>query len=200
MTTSEMLTGLQMKADSGNSFAASLLAGYAKYKGFTPRQMPWAEKLAREALNPIVPENLGGDLSAITTKFKTARANGLKRPALLFFNVGKFAPKLKITLAPDTGKNPGALYVKAGYDYMGKVTPDGALVPSRAMNDDIKTFLKAFAADPVSVSAANGKAAGSCCYCAHELTDARSLNAGYGPVCAKHWGLPWGEVELKEAA
>ena len=27
-------------------------------------------------------------------------------------------------------------------------------------------------------------------FCALPLTDAGSVEVGYGPVCAKHWGLP----------
>jgi len=43
--------------------------------------------------------------------------------------------------------------------------------------------------------ASNGNAAGACCYCGTELIDARSVEAGYGPTCAKKWRLPWGTRE-----
>lgn len=33
---------------------------------------------------------------------------------------------------------------------------------------------------------------GHCIACAHDLTDDRSLTVGYGPVCAKRYGWPWG--------
>ena len=33
---------------------------------------------------------------------------------------------------------------------------------------------------------------GNCVACAHDLTDDRSLTVGYGPVCAKRYGWPWG--------
>lgn len=32
-----------------------------------------------------------------------------------------------------------------------------------------------------------------CCFCWAPLDDARSIVKGYGPVCARHWGLPWGD-------
>lgn len=38
-----------------------------------------------------------------------------------------------------------------------------------------------------------GQLYGTCCYCWRELTDERSIEAGYGPVCAENRGLPWGE-------
>lgn len=37
-----------------------------------------------------------------------------------------------------------------------------------------------------------GALTGTCVYCARELNDERSIEAGYGPVCADKNGLPWG--------
>lgn len=38
----------------------------------------------------------------------------------------------------------------------------------------------------------------SCCYCRDRLKDFRSVALGYGPTCAKRWGLPWGlECDVK---
>lgn len=34
---------------------------------------------------------------------------------------------------------------------------------------------------------------GNCVFCGRTLTDERSIDAGYGPVCAEHNDLPWGE-------
>lgn len=33
-----------------------------------------------------------------------------------------------------------------------------------------------------------------CVFCSRKLTDERSIEAGYGPDCAEHHGLPWGDV------
>jgi len=41
-------------------------------------------------------------------------------------------------------------------------------------------------------AAAFGKAHGTCVACAKDLTDDRSITVGYGPVCAKRHGWPWG--------
>lgn len=41
-------------------------------------------------------------------------------------------------------------------------------------------------------AAAFGHLYGECCYCARDLTDERSIEVGYGPVCAAKYGLPWG--------
>lgn len=44
-----------------------------------------------------------------------------------------------------------------------------------------------------ATAAAFGHAYGVCVFCTRELTDERSVVVGYGPVCAKHNSLPWGE-------
>jgi len=43
-------------------------------------------------------------------------------------------------------------------------------------------------------ASAFGRLWGSCVFCSRLLTDERSIAVGYGPVCADHNGLPWGEV------
>jgi len=42
----------------------------------------------------------------------------------------------------------------------------------------------------------HGKTTGNCCFCGIELTDPRSLAAGYGPICAGNYNLPWGKVDM----
>ena len=45
----------------------------------------------------------------------------------------------------------------------------------------------------------HGHRTGYCCFCGQLLTDEeRSVAFGYGPVCAKHWGLPWGKIATVE--
>lgn len=39
-----------------------------------------------------------------------------------------------------------------------------------------------------------GQLTGQCVFCSRRLTDERSITVGYGPVCAEHNGLPWGEA------
>ena len=41
-------------------------------------------------------------------------------------------------------------------------------------------------------AAAIGHLTHHCCFCSLELTDGRSIDVGYGPVCASNNGLPWG--------
>lgn len=38
-----------------------------------------------------------------------------------------------------------------------------------------------------------GALTGTCVFCSRKLTDERSIEVGYGPICAEREGLPWGE-------
>ena len=195
LTTADIIKGLTIKSVTGNNFAASLLAGYNKYKSFTPKQLTWAEKLARESLSPetVKPagESVGADFVKIINRFNIAKNNGLKRPALTFqFN----SSPLKISLAPETGANKGFLYVKSGVDYLGKISPSGLFSKSGICGSNIIEFLKQIGNDPVNFSAQHGRETGQCCFCARELTTKESLFVGYGPCCASKWQLPWGKT------
>lgn len=55
-------------------------------------------------------------------------------------------------------------------------------------------LLDKLAADPVGFLAQVGKDMDGCCFCNSALTDPRSKEVGYGPVCAANWGLPWGKT------
>ena len=76
--------------------------------------------------------------------------------------------------------------------YYGRVETDGGYQASRSADDGITAVLRKFSANPVSVAAAYGRLTGNCCFCRKTLTDQRSTSVGYGPVCAVHYGLPWG--------
>lgn len=44
-------------------------------------------------------------------------------------------------------------------------------------------------------AALHGKMTGKCCFCNSPLIDQKSTDVGYGPVCAKHYGLPHGKMD-----
>ena len=53
---------------------------------------------------------------------------------------------------------------------------------------------------PESGSLGYPTASGRCCFCHQSLDDERSTARGYGPVCAEHFGLPWGSRPSEFAA
>jgi hypothetical protein len=108
----------------------------------------------------------------------------LKFPKVAFAAPGN--GEVVISLAGDTGRNPGALYVKLNGEYAGKVTADGVAYGL----DALLPTLRAIEADPAGAGAAYGALRGHCSFCQTKLDDEGSLAVGYGPTCAKNYGLP----------
>jgi hypothetical protein len=63
------------------------------------------------------------------------------------------------------------------------------MVKSRDCTDEVVELLRKLAADPHRVAAEYGNRFSECCFCGLPLKDDRSVAAGYGPVCAKNYGL-----------
>lgn len=60
---------------------------------------------------------------------------------------------------------------------------------------DVKNILTRLCEDPIKFGALKGQEFRHCIFCNTELTSKASLFAGYGPICADNWGLPWGEYK-----
>lgn len=116
-------------------------------------------------------------------------------------------PKIRLTtptgqtlclkLAGNQSKNPGHLMITDGgpygaNKYFGRVDLQGNWNPGRDNTPEVVELLNKLSDDPAGVAAAYGKLTGNCCFCNLPLSDDRSTAVGYGPVCANHYGLPWG--------
>jgi len=122
------------------------------------------------------------DPSGIRDLFESAKSRGLKKPGLWF-------GEIKISEAPATGRNAGALYVKLGGEYAGKII-DKTFHPAWGVKAaPIVEQLLAIATDPATVLREKGRETGTCCCCGRPLTDPVSIAAGIGPICATSWGL-----------
>jgi hypothetical protein len=100
------------------------------------------------------------------------------------------AVSFKISLAPATGRNAGALYVVMIDDdaYQGKV--DG--VTFKAVREAATSTVDALhriAADPMEAAVRYGQKTGKCSCCGRKLTNKVSIEMGIGPICAGTWGL-----------
>jgi hypothetical protein len=109
--------------------------------------------------------------------------------------------EFRLNLAGDRARVPGSINVctAGGYDdrdWLGRITREGVYQSSRKLDGQAETAvalaLNALATDPVQAAKDYGKLTGVCCFCGLKLTDPQSTDRGYGPICAKHWGLPWG--------
>ena len=172
------------------SFAQSLLDQHDMRGSLSEKQMYWVNKLAAEAADRKAPrETAKIDLTKIVDLFDTAGQH-LKHPAIVLDGI-------RLSVAGERAKFPGSINVTSPGSFQdrtwfGRIALDGTFVGSREATPAIVEELKALAADPAGKAALYGKQTGCCCFCARELTDERSIAVGYGPICADHYGLPWG--------
>lgn len=119
-------------------------------------------------------------VEAIETAFANAKEAGIKWPRLRLDDF-VFSP------AGANSNNAGAVYVKRGETYLGKVL-DGRLFASRDCDDQTRDHIVALASDPHNAAIAYGKKFGKCSVCNRELSDPASIERGIGPICAGRYG------------
>lgn len=108
-----------------------------------------------------------------------ARGFGLKWPRITI-------AEIVITMAKPDSRNPGALYVKAHGQYLGKIM-DGKFHAVRECTEEQSKRVLAFLADPQAAAKQYGLETGVCCICNATLTSKWRFR-GIGPICAQKFG------------
>lgn len=176
-------------------FAASMLGAINQWGSLTTGQIDAVRKLiagdaqrakeaAERAANAPVADQAGVDrLKAAfdhAARYSAERGRGIKGQRI---TIGG----MTISPAKATSSNPGALYVKNGGEYLGKVQ-DGRFRRVQACTDTQEKQVLAFIADPKAAAIAYGIETGVCCICNATLTNKASIEAGIGPICATKFG------------
>lgn len=180
---------------SDSDFSRSLVDGIKRFGDLTAGQRAAVERgivkdAARKAeaaarvQNAPLADTAGVDRLKAAFDFAIAKATekgrGLRQPRI---TVGGMV----ISPAKATSTNPGALYVKNGAEYLGKVA-GGRFFAARECGPDQEKKVLAFIADPKAAAIAYGQETGVCCICNATLTNEASMAAGIGPVCAANFG------------
>ncbi len=178
-------------------FARSLVE-QASDRGLSEKQLFWVRKLVADSKPKENASVNLGDFSAVIGLF-TKASESLKRPKVRL-QLADGSP-LALSLAGANARLPGTVNVTDGKPFgsaiwYGRIDAAGKFDLSAKIDagtaSAITALLVNFAANPAKVASAYGKQTGSCCFCARELTDDRSVRVGYGPICADKFALPWG--------
>jgi hypothetical protein len=195
---------------SSRKFAESLISGQWGYRTWVSKGMPsrFSEK-QRGCVEQLIAKAEGyatavsdatadvGNMSGLIEIFQKAKEK-LKWPKIRLEVNGN---PVVLKIAGEKSKYTGEIMVTDGGPfganrYYGRVSREGRWVkPNRDFLElgDVGTLLENMAANPAKTASEYGKLTGQCCFCNKALDDSRSTAVGYGPVCAKHYGLPWGE-------
>jgi|GEM_PF-2881298 len=139
-------------------------------------------------------ESVGtANLSPVIAFISAAREKGLKFPKLRVLDSdGK--SELVLGLTGNGSKVPGSVTVKRDGEYLGLVRPTGEVVSSweapGLFDAVLIDHLLLVASDPAKAAKEFAALKGVCSFCGSQITDDGSVEVGYGPVCAKKWGLP----------
>lgn len=188
----EELASIEAGKARGFEFAIAMLQAIGHYGHLTERQLAAVQRgverdkehAARKAAEakaeaeraPIIADKL-------VAAFEAARDRGLVRPILRFEG-------FSISPAKATSANAGALYVKDGGVYLGKIVGTEFKASwDGKQRKDLADRISSIMADPVEAAKQYGKESGICSCCGRTLTDPASIAAGIGPICAEGWGF-----------
>lgn len=175
-------------------FALAMHQAVEKFGGLTAGQLAavqrcvereaarTADRVARAAAAPTVE---GVDL--LKAAFDKAVAYSAEKGL-------KLSPRITvagITISPAkaASKNAGALYVKSGDDYLGKIA-GGRFHATQSCTGEQQAKVLAFVANPAEAAKVYGQTTGTCCVCNATLIS-KWKHRGIGPICAEKFG--WGE-------
>lgn len=127
----------------------------------------------------------------IVAFLNAARDRGLKFPKVRML-AADGQRELRLQLAGAGSKYPGAVQVTLQGEWIGRILPDGHVAGplAQASHAAHVPHLQAIAADPAAAAKAYAALFCRCSFCGLELTDAGSVEVGYGPICAAKFGLP----------
>lgn len=194
----ETLQALQIRNNGRpNEFVESLCDAYVKYGSWTDGQRPWVHKLANEAeapkSEPRAPTYLFPNIVAMMHE----AAEHLKYPRMVVEIDGN---SIRLSVAGVNSRRPGTVNVTSDgtfeeRDWYGRIDLEGGWEPARRTEKWVTEALREIERDPAGAARVQGQRYGRCCFCRQELTTKESVSVGYGPICAGHYGLPWGHVD-----
>jgi len=182
--------------DRDRDFAGSLIEGFDRYGRVSEKQLYWVNVLIQRAngAKPMASTEL---VSVVEIKNLFAKASkSLKRMKIRLKTT--FNQNVVFTIAGERSKYAGQVMITDGgpfgdNKYFGKIDMEGNLLKTNQCDDNVLSLIKEFADNPAETAGKYGRLTGNCCFCMRGLEDERSVSVGYGPVCANHYGLPWGE-------
>jgi hypothetical protein len=187
------------------AFAVDLITSFSRRRSLSDKQWLWVDKLTQRATNPAADQpatEAVGDFNGVMALFQRAKQK-LRYPKIVLQIDHQ---PVHLSLAGPRSKHEGQVQVTDGGSYgnnvwFGRVDAAGNWTQSRSITEEdvraVRRLLQEFSKDPAGVAKKHGALTGRCCFCNTKLTDEHSTAVGFGPTCAKNYGL---EAEWKGAS
>jgi hypothetical protein len=190
-----MSTAINNMNMSDSKFAADLLKNFNRTGHLSPKQLYWVVALtARAVTKPAAAVNMQVNFAPIAALFARASTK-IKRIKIRLQTVS--AQPVAFSRAGPLSKYTGQILITDGQSFgqnkfFGRIDTSGNFFATAATTSEVQDLIRAFAANPAGVASSYGHLTHECCFCSRGLTDQRSTQVGYGPVCADNFGLAWG--------
>jgi hypothetical protein len=190
--------------DGDVNFATSLANAFDRNGTLSTSQAYWVRRLLLKVAGNGAPAKDYGTYAVIAAEFQRLFDQGKKLPKLMFRVEGEYRSdymdtvcKVKTFGKITPNKRREVLYVTVNGGWYATLRMDGTLLKAKGVRDNMPIWnfmlaeLKILNRDPHGYAKRFAET-GCCCYCCKPLEDKPSVEAGYGPQCAKTWGRPWG--------
>lgn len=185
------------------SFARSLEDNFRKWGKLSPAQMEWVEKLIVLATAPEATQEPKGHETIPSTHAHAQKIPGFACVEKLLYTAAdkvefpcirlQTVKGQKIELRPRKAERAVTVHVGNVRGVCRNEVLDTSYLRYLADLTDVLNTLYEMAARPIETAILYGKKYKSCCFCGLGLTNPASLHAGYGPICAENYSLPWGD-------
>lgn len=197
------LTGNQvaayLKENLSSGFVSSLLEHRERNGRWSERQGMWAHKLTLDHMEANKPASVQSTITPEQPTYKAEEVKIFLPTVLEFLNRPTKLKRIKLAFKHNDGEvtikkanGKPVFWVAKNGVLKGRITETGEYKVKEA-DASVSATLDGLEENPQAFAAENGKESGQCCFCSLPLTDERSVKAGYGPICAGHYGLPWGK-------
>lgn len=159
----------------------------------TTNQRFWLHKLALTEIEAQKNKESVGDIFTVFHTMLNSAGKKLQSPKIRLLSVEGGGEEIKLYLASLRTSLEGYVIIYGSAGYLGKIDKDGVFYPNVVKGATTPNWLiptlKAFAENPQQQSKRYGALTGRCCFCYLPLSNTKSVNLGFGPVCGKRYGL-----------
>lgn len=175
-----------VESQNHTEFAKSLINKF-KNQPLTSNQLFWLHKLALQTQTTSQSIEISGTLQAVTIMLEKASAK-LQKPSIRIMGEGKQELKLYPGFSE---KYKGWIFIYADnkINCLGSIDPTGIFRHQKDCPNWVILALQKFADNPHQAAQEYGTLTGRCCFCYQRLSTETSLSLGYGPICARNYGL-----------